>query len=1821
MQWFKNLKVSTKIFGSFAFIALAAVWIGWTGISNLKHASETSDSLYRDRLKPVQDLGEANAAVLLMRGDGWRMLQSKDTSERADLSRDIDAQTQRFEQAIDRYSKTTLVAREQELMPRVRENYDRYRTLRAKAVERALRMDDAAASRGFEDARPQQQQLRKDLLELININGKLADADAKSSHEDTAKAQSTLLMILAFGIAIALIAGFAISRLISRAVGNLKRAAETLAQGDVNVQIEVASSDELGQLAAAFQTMAAMIQQRSAEVQKVAAGDVTLDVSPKSERDVLGNSLAAAVRTLRQLIGEADRLAKASVAGQLSARGDVDHFQGGFRKIVEGVNNTLDAVIGPLNVAAEYVDRISKGDIPPKITDSYSGDFNEIKNNLNQCIDQLNGFVAEMRRMSDEHNRGDIDVVMPTDHFAGVYRVMAQGVNDMVAGHISVKKKAMACVGEFAKGNFEAPLELFPGKKAFINEAIERLRGNIKLFVQEMTRMSDEHNKGDIDVVIPLDRFDGTYRTMAQGVNDMVGGHIQVKKKSMACIAEFGKGNFEAPLERFPGKKAFINDTIEQVRANLKSVIADMEMLSKAAAAGKLATRADGTKHGGDFRKIVEGVNNTLDAVIGPLNVAAEYVDRISKGDIPPKITDSYNGDFNEIKNNLNACIDNISALVADANLLSRAAVEGKLATRADLSRHGGDFRKIVEGVNNTLDAVIGPLNVAAEYVDRISKGDIPPKITDSYSGDFNEIKNNLNQCIDQLNGFVAEMRRMSDEHNRGDIDVVMPTDHFAGVYRVMAQGVNDMVAGHISVKKKAMACVGEFAKGNFEAPLELFPGKKAFINEAIERLRGNIKLFVQEMTRMSDEHNKGDIDVVIPLDRFDGTYRTMAQGVNDMVGGHIQVKKKSMACIAEFGKGNFEAPLERFPGKKAFINDTIEQVRANLKSVIADMEMLSKAAAAGKLATRADGTKHGGDFRKIVEGVNNTLDAVIGPLNVAAEYVDRISKGDIPPKITDSYNGDFNEIKNNLNACIDNISALVADANLLSRAAVEGKLATRADLSRHGGDFRKIVEGVNNTLDAVIGPLNVAAEYVDRISKGDIPPKITDSYSGDFNEIKNNLNQCIDQLNGFVAEMRRMSDEHNRGDIDVVMPTDHFAGVYRVMAQGVNDMVAGHISVKKKAMACVGEFAKGNFEAPLELFPGKKAFINEAIERLRGNIKLFVQEMTRMSDEHNKGDIDVVIPLDRFDGTYRTMAQGVNDMVGGHIQVKKKSMACIAEFGKGNFEAPLERFPGKKAFINDTIEQVRANLKSVIADMEMLSKAAAAGKLATRADGTKHGGDFRKIVEGVNNTLDAVIGPLNVAAEYVDRISKGDIPPKITDSYNGDFNEIKNNLNACIDNVNVLVADANMLAKAAVAGKLATRADASKHGGDFRRIVEGVNNTLDAVIGPLNVAAEYVDRISKGDVPPKITDTYNGDFNEIKNNLNVLIESMGAVTVAAEAMAKGDLTVDITERSDKDKLMKALNAMVTGITRIVVAIKRIGSDVAAGSETMSTSTAKLSQGASEQAASAEQASSSMEEMVSNIQQNADNAQQTEKIAIKSSEEAKRTGQSVAEAVDAMKEIASKISIIEEIARQTNMLALNAAIEAARAGEHGKGFAVVAAEVRKLAERSQKAAGEINTLSSSTVIVAERAGEMLERLVPDIQKTADLVQEITAACKEQNVGAQQINQALQQLQIVIQENAGSAENMAATSDELSGKADQMLTTINFFKVGYDAGDSSDHETRRPRREKQATAGEAGRDLQRLASRVAPPVRPERNGGVSLVLEDGPDHSDDGAFGA
>ncbi|MFP6848411.1 MAG: methyl-accepting chemotaxis protein [Pseudomonas sp.] len=296
-----------------------------------------------------------------------------------------------------------------------------------------------------------------------------------------------------------------------------------------------------------------------------------------------------------------------------------------------------------------------------------------------QTTTHVASLLSDLQQMSDAHAKGDIDATLNAQR-PGVYRELAHGINELVASHISVKKKAMACVKAISEGDLHQPLEQFPGKKAFINETIETLRSNLTNLMSEMRHMSEEHDKGDIDVVIDAARFQGAYGEIARGINVMVAGHISVKKKAMACVKAISEGDLNQPLEQFPGKKAFINENIEQLRTNVLALIEDTQTLSQDAQRGRLDTRADSSRHQGDFRRIVDGINATLEAIVVPLSEAMSVIAALAEGDLTRNMQGSYQGQMHDLQQSLNATLSKLSDIISQVNqstsMLSGAAEE-----------------------------------------------------------------------------------------------------------------------------------------------------------------------------------------------------------------------------------------------------------------------------------------------------------------------------------------------------------------------------------------------------------------------------------------------------------------------------------------------------------------------------------------------------------------------------------------------------------------------------------------------------------------------------------------------------------------------------------------------------------------------------------------------------------------------------------------------------------------------------------------------------------------------------------------------------------------------------------------------------------------------------------------------------------------------------------------------------------------------------------------------------------------------------------------
>jgi len=831
--------------------------------------------------------------------------------------------------------------------------------------------------------------------------------------------------------------------------------------------------------------------------------------------------------------------------------------------------------------------------------------------------------------------------------------------------------------------------------------------------------------------------------------------------------------------------------------------------------------------------------------------------------------------------------------------------------------------------------------------------------------------------------------------------------------------------------------------------------------------------------------------------------------------------------------------------------------------------------------------------------------------LELTADYAHRIATGDLPPRITAEYAGPFKKVADALNGIVDVVRQRSADIEGLLKSSLQGELETRVDAGKYTGENGKMMGNINAILDAILLPIGEGNRILAQISAGKIDELIAHTYKGDHEKMKLAVNNVGTVVQGLQKELMRLTEASREGQLSDRGKPENFQGAYADIVRGVNAMLDAILLPIGEGNRILAQISNGKIDELIaHTYKGDHEKMKLAVNNVGTVVQGLQKELMRLTEASREGQLSDRGKPENFQGAYAEIVRGVNAMLDAILLPIGEGNRILAQISNGKIDELIaQTYKGDHEKMKQAVNNVGVVLQVLQKELARLIEASKDGQLSERGRPENFKGAYAEIVRGVNTMLDAILLPIGEGNRILAQISNGKIDELIAQTYKGDHEKMKQAVNNVAVVLQGLQKELGRLTDASKAGELTERGHQDEFQGAYAHIVRGVNAILDAVITPLNVSANYVERISKGDLPPQITDTYHGEFNTIKNNLNTLIGAMDEITRAAEEIAQGNLTVAVRERSAQDKLMQALSAMVAGLTRTVTEIRTIAGEVASATQAISTAAVQVSNGATAQAASAEEASSSMEEMGSNIKQNADNAQQTDKIANKSAKDAQESGKSVVEAVAAMKEIANKISIIEEIARQTNLLALNAAIEAARAGEHGKGFAVVAAEVRKLAERSQKAAGEINQLSGTTVKVSERAGEMLDKLVPDIQKTAELVQEITAASKEQDAGAEQINKALQQLEKVIQQNASAAEEMASTTDELTSQSDQLVSALGFFRTS-DMGQAA---VSRPVAAK--PAGSVGKLHEAVSHAAMPGSKRSVKSGVALKLKDAGDHVD------
>lgn len=714
-----------------------------------------------------------------------------------------------------------------------------------------------------------------------------------------------------------------------------------------------------------------------------------------------------------------------------------------------------------------------------------------------------------------------------------------------------------------------------------------------------------------------------------------------------------------------------------------------------------------------------------------------------------------------------------------------------------------------------------------------------------------------------------------------------------------------------------------------------------------------------------------------------------------------------------------------------------------------------------------------------------------------------------------------------------------------------------------------------SRTANKISLPIRKMVDIAGAVADGKLDVNLDVNSTDETGILAEAFQKIILALNRMKADVDMLIRAALEGNLDVRADTSKQSGDFKAILDGVNQMLDTVKAPLDVAFPFIGNLAHGVSQQNINnIYKGDFAKLTDNLNEVHHSLSILFAESQKLDEAGKNGDLEVRGDASQLSGFYAAIIQGINDTFDSIKAPLDVASGFIQILAEGGYQDDIDNvYKGYYATLVDDLNHARQSLHALVGESIKLKDAGLKGDLTTRGDASQLKGSYADIIDGLNSMLDAVAAPINEANHVLKKVAVNDYTVQMNGQYQGSFSELKNSTNSVMNtlqeiqevflkvsegdvslyetyraigkrseqdqilpamvtmmqSIRDMILEANRLASAAVAGDLGQRGEEQKFQGGFRKVIEGFNQTIAAVDAPLGEESRVLQELAQGNLRVEMTGEYQGEYNRVKEVITQVVDTFNHVL--------GELNIAADQ-------------------------------VSSGSKQVADASQSLSQGASEQASSVEELTSTVSEVAGQTKQNADDAMQASTHSAEAQMQANQGKTKMDEMLQSMREInESSTSIskiikdIDDIAFQTNILALNAAVEAARAGQYGKGFAVVAEEVRNLAAKSAKSAKDTAALIEKAMIrtengtkIANETAEMLSKILDGISRTTDIVKQIASASSAQATAIAQIDQGITQVSTVVQTNSATAEESAASSEELSGQAEALMQLVSRFQL-------------------------------------------------------------------
>ncbi|KAI9258687.1 hypothetical protein EDC94DRAFT_649616 [Helicostylum pulchrum] len=1228
----------------------------------------------------------------------------------------------------------------------------------------------------------------------------------------------------------------------------------------------------------------------------VANGDLSkkIQVNVSGEISDLKDTVNNMVDQLRVFASEVTRVAReVGTEGKLGGEANVPNVSGTWKDLTDNVNTMAANLTTQVRSIATVTKAVAKGDLSKKIDVETQGEILDLKNTVNNMVDQLNVFAAEVTRVAKEVGTdGKLGGQALVPNVDGTWMDLTDNVNHMATNLTNQVRSIAEVTKAVALGDLSKKIEVESGGeildlKNIVNNMVDQLR----VFASEVTRVSKEvGTEGKLGGQAVVQGVAGTWNELTDNVNIMA-ANLTNQVRSIAEVTKaVANGDLSKKIEVESGGeilelKNIVNNMVDQLRIFASEVT---RVSKEVGTEGKLGGQATVPNVAGTWYELTEHVNIMAANLTTQVRSIAEVTKAVALGDLSKKIEVETRGEILELKDIVNGMVDQLRIFASEVTRVSKeVGTDGKLGGQAVVQGVAGTWYELTNNVNIMAANLTTQVRSIAEVTKAVASGDLSKKIEVETRGEILDLKNTVNDMVDQLRVFASEVTRVAREvGTEGKLGGQARVPNVDGTWKDLTDNVNTMATNLTNQVRSIAEVTKAVALGDLSKKIEVESGGeirdlKNIVNSMVDQLR----IFASEVTRVAKEvGTDGKLGGQATVEGVAGTWMDLTDNVNTMA-ANLTTQVRSIAQVTKaVANGDLSKKIEvETRGEILDLKDTVNDMVDQLRVFAAEVTRVSKEVGTeGKLGGQAMVEGVAGTWLDLTDNVNTMAANLTTQVRSIAQVTKAVANGDLSKKIEVETRGEILDLKDTVNDMVDQLRIFASEVTRVSKeVGTEGKLGGQAVVQGVAGTWYELTNNVNIMAANLTNQVRSIAEVTKAVALGDLSKKIEVESGGEILDLKNIVNNMVDQLRIFASEVTRVSKEvGTEGKLGGQAIVQGVAGTWNELTDNVNIMAANLTNQVRSIAEVTKAVANGDLSKKIEVESGGeildlKNIVNNMVDQLR----IFASEVTRVSKEvGTDGKLGGQAKVEGVAGTWLDLTDNVNTMA-ANLTTQVRSIAQVTKaVANGDLSKKIEvETRGEILDLKDTVNDMVDQLRVFAAEVTRVSKEVGTeGKLGGQAMVEGVAGTWLDLTDNVNTMAANLTTQVRSIAQVTKAVALGDLSKKIEVETRGEILELKNIVNDMVDQLRIFASEVTRVSKeVGTEGKLGGQAVVQGVAGTWNELTDNVNIMAANLTNQVRSIAEVTKAVANGDLSKKIEVESGGEILDLKNIVNNMVDQL----------------------------------------------------------------------------------------------------------------------------------------------------------------------------------------------------------------------------------------------------------------------------------------------------------------------------------------------------------